>query len=75
MADRVVFIHDGRVVFSGTVDALKEHAETLGLDSAVFAACLDQGKHTDEVAAAIGTIPYEVLARVGPRVQRILSQH
>jgi Alr-MurF fusion protein len=29
----------------------------------------------EEVAAAIGTIPYELLARVGPRVQRVLTQH
>ena len=29
VADRVVFIHDGRVVFSGTVDALKERSASL----------------------------------------------
>jgi alanine racemase len=28
-----------------------------------------------EVAAAIGTIPYELLARVGPRVERVLTHH
>lgn len=29
----------------------------------------------EEVAAAVGTIPYELLTRVGPRVQRVLTQH
>ncbi len=29
----------------------------------------------DEVATAIGTIPYELLARVGPRVERVLTHH
>lgn len=28
-----------------------------------------------EVAEAIGTIPYELLARVGPRVERVLTHH
>ena len=29
----------------------------------------------EEVATAVGTIPYELLARVGPRVQRVLTHH
>jgi alanine racemase len=33
------------------------------------------GSHVpiDQVATAIGTIPYELLARVGPRVERVLT--
>jgi alanine racemase len=35
------------------------------------------GSHVsiEEVATAVGTIPYELLARVGPRVQRVLTDH
>jgi alanine racemase len=29
----------------------------------------------EEVSQAIHTIPYEVMARVGPRVQRVFSRH
>ena len=29
----------------------------------------------EDVAEAMGTIPYEVVARLGPRVQRVFVRH
>jgi Alr-MurF fusion protein len=48
---------------------------TVGSDVLIYGRHGDSEVPLEEVSHAIGTIPYEVMARVGPRVQRILTSH
>lgn len=48
---------------------------TVGSDVLIYGRLGDWEVPLEEVSEAIGTIPYEVMARVGPRVQRIFTRH
>ena len=60
---------------STTIDLSGCPEATVGSDVIIF------GRHgtsfisIEDVAEKIHTIPYELLARVGPRVQRIFTDH
>ena len=83
------FSNFGSVVVSGVrcpvVGAVSMDSLTVDLsacsDASVGSDVLIYGKYggsevsMEEVSRAIGTIPYELMARVGPRVQRIFSRH
>jgi alanine racemase len=47
----------------------------VGSDVLIYGRLGDWSVPLEEVSAAIGTISYEVMARVGPRVQRIFTRH
>jgi alanine racemase len=47
----------------------------VGTDVLVFGAQGESAQAIEDVAEAMGTIPYEVVARLGPRVQRVFVRH
>jgi alanine racemase len=47
----------------------------VGAEALVFGTLGDSTQPIEDVAAAMGTIPYEVIARLGPRVQRVFVRH
>ena len=47
----------------------------VGTDVLVFGSQGDSTQAIEDVADAMGTIPYEVVARLGPRVQRVFVRH
>ncbi|MGH9125310.1 MAG: alanine racemase [Acidimicrobiales bacterium] len=47
----------------------------LGADVLIYGRHNDWTISLEEVSAAVGTIPYELMARIGPRVQRIFTRH
>lgn len=47
----------------------------VGSDVLIYGRRGDWNVPLEEVSAVIGTIPYEVMARVGPRVQRVFTRH
>jgi alanine racemase len=47
----------------------------VGADVVVFGAQGDSAQAIEDVAEAMGTIPYEVIARLGPRIQRVFVRH
>jgi alanine racemase len=66
----------GRVSMdSMTVDVSGCAEASVGSDVLIYGRHGDWSIPLEEVAAAIGTIAYEVMARVGPRVQRIFTRH
>jgi alanine racemase len=66
----------GRVSMdSMTVDLSACPAAAVGSDVLIYGRIGNSEVSLEEVSQAIGTIPYEVMARVGPRVQRILTRH
>lgn len=60
---------------SMTIDLAGCPDTTVGTDVLVFGQSGLSDVPVEEVARAVGTIPYELMARVGPRVQRILTRH
>jgi alanine racemase len=60
---------------SMTVDISACPEATVGSDVLIFGRRDDARVPLEDVAEAVGTIPYEVMARVGPRVQRIFTRH
>jgi alanine racemase len=47
----------------------------VGTDVLVFGTQGDSAQPIEAVAEAMGTIPYEVIARLGPRIQRVFVRH
>ncbi|MGH9278967.1 MAG: alanine racemase C-terminal domain-containing protein, partial [Acidimicrobiales bacterium] len=47
----------------------------VGSDVLIYGRLGDAEVPWADVARSIGTIPYELMARVGPRVQRVLTRH
>ena len=47
----------------------------VGTDVLVFGAQGESAQAIEDVAEEMGTIPYEVVARLGPRVQRVFVRH
>ena len=83
------FQHGGAVVIDGhrcpvvgrvsmdslVVDLTACPDVAVGAEVVVFGAHGDSAQPIEDVAAAMGTIPYEVIARLGPRVQRVFVRH
>jgi alanine racemase len=66
----------GRVSMdSMTIDLSACPAATVGSDVLIYGGFGSSEVPLEEVSRAIGTIPYEVMARVGPRVQRVFTRH
>jgi alanine racemase len=66
----------GRVSMdSMNIDLSGSPEATVGSEVLIYGRLGSSEIHLEDVAAAIGTIPYEVMARVGPRVQRIVTRH
>jgi alanine racemase/UDP-N-acetylmuramoyl-tripeptide--D-alanyl-D-alanine ligase len=60
---------------SMVVDISSCPSATVGSDVLIYGQRGDASLPIEEVANRIGTIPYELLARVGPRVERVLTDH
>jgi len=60
---------------SMTVDLSGCPAAVVGSDVLIYGRSGAHEVRLEDVSAAIGTIPYEVMARVGPRVQRVFTRH
>lgn len=60
---------------SMTIDLSACPTAMVGSDVLIYGQFGDSHVPLEEVSKAIDTIPYEVMARVGPRVQRILTRH
>jgi alanine racemase len=60
---------------SMTIDLSECPEATVGSDVVIFGHHGTSFVSIEEIAETIHTIPYELLARVGPRVQRIFSGH
>jgi Alr-MurF fusion protein len=83
------FSNSGHVIVSGvrcpivgtismdsmTVDLSACPRAEVGSDVLIHGRYNDSLIRLEEAAASIGTIPWEVMARTGPRVQRILTRH
>jgi len=83
------FQHGGAVVINGkrcpvvgrismdsmVVDLSACPDAEVGTEVLVFGTLGDSHQPIEDVAAAMGTIPYEVIARLGPRVQRVFVRH
>jgi alanine racemase len=81
--------HDGTVMVHGhvapiigrismdsmTIDVTDVPGAAVGSDVLIYGRYNDNEILIEEAAGRIGTIPYELMARVGPRVQRILTAH
>jgi alanine racemase len=66
----------GRVSMdSMTVDLSDCPDAAVGSDVLIYGRQGDWLVPLEEVSAVIGSIPHEVMARVGPRVQRIFTRH
>src|SRR5581483_7724532 len=66
----------GRVSMdSMMIDVTNAEDAWVGTDVVIYGEWNGARVEIEDVAEAIGTIPYEIMARVGPRVQRILSAH
>jgi Alr-MurF fusion protein len=60
---------------SMTIDLTDTPSAQLGSDVLIYGRREGVTVSLEEVSAAIGTIAYELLVRVGPRVQRIVTRH
>ncbi len=60
---------------SMTIDLSGCPDATVGSDVLIYGRRGDEHVPLEDVSRVIGTIPYEVMARVGPRVQRIFTRH
>ncbi|MGH9224993.1 MAG: alanine racemase [Acidimicrobiales bacterium] len=60
---------------SMTVDLTECPSAAVGSDVLIYGRGDTDEVPLEEVSRAIGTIPYEVMARVGPRVQRVFTRH
>lgn len=60
---------------SMTIDLSRCPAAAVGSDVLLYGRLGGWSIPLEEAARAIGTIPYELMARVGPRVQRVLTRH
>jgi alanine racemase len=60
---------------SMTIDLSSCPEAAVGSDVLIYGNRGDCSVPLEEVSMAIGTIPYEVMARVGPRVQRVFTRH
>ena len=60
---------------SMTIDLTACPTAAVGSDVLIYGRHGDWDVPLEEVAQAIGTIPYELMIRRGPRVQRILTRH
>jgi alanine racemase len=60
---------------SMTIDLSGCPQAAVGSDVLVYGRLGGWSVPLEEAARAIGTIPYELMARVGPRVQRVLTRH
>src|SRR5262245_11170957 len=60
---------------SMTVDLTGCPEAAVGSDVLIYGRQGDSIVPLEDVSATIGTIPYEVMARVGPRVQRVFTRH
>ncbi len=66
----------GRVSMdSMTIDLTGMPGDQLGSDVLIYGRRAGAAVSLEEVSEAIGTIGYELLVRVGPRVQRIFTRH
>jgi alanine racemase len=66
----------GRISMDSTVVDLSACPDAaVGTDVLLFGTEGDSSQPIEDVAAAMGTIPYEVVARLGPRVQRVFVRH
>jgi Alr-MurF fusion protein len=60
---------------SMTIDVSGCPDATVGSEVVIYGGSGDATLSIEEVAARAGTIPYELLARIGPRVQRVFTRH
>jgi alanine racemase/UDP-N-acetylmuramoyl-tripeptide--D-alanyl-D-alanine ligase len=60
---------------SMTIDLSGCPEAAVGTDVIVYGGQGRSSVAIDEVASRIGTIPHELLARIGPRVQRVFTRH
>ena len=60
---------------SMTIDVSGCPGAVVGSDVLIYGKAGEAEVPLEEVSRAIGTIPYEVMARVGPRVQRVFTRH
>jgi alanine racemase len=60
---------------STTIDLSNCPDAGVGTDALIYGGQGPGAVPIEEVASRIGTIPYELLARIGPRVQRIFTRH
>ena len=65
----------GRVNMDSIVIDVTGTMADVGSTVLVFGSYDSYTRPIEEVAAQSGTIPYEILARIGPRVQRIFIEH
>lgn len=65
----------GRVNMDSIVIDVTGTEADVGTTVLVFGTYDGWSRPIEEVAEAAGTIPYEILARIGPRVQRIFIEH
>jgi Alr-MurF fusion protein len=65
----------GRISMDSMTVDLSSSDAAVGDDVLVFGAHDGRKQRIEDVAEAMGTIPYEVLARLGTRIQRIFVEH